>query len=165
MINDKLKKAEELWGIKKDYNREAMPEVYQLTKECQAIDISIYRYNSQIKDYILEKERIDTDLIKMLDTEIYLSQKQIDREKTETHKNKMLADGWMPLDKEAIDKAIVDKKKLRVNATANNDWATIKIDKIYKPHIFNDNYGLMDLRAKTRGYYLNQFENAFCKLV
>lgn len=32
-------------------------------------------------------------------------------------------------------------------------------------HKFGDRYGLMELRAKTRGYSLCQFEEAFCKLV
>lgn len=164
---DELKQAKEKWDIKKDYNKEPIKEVYDYLVYLHQNDISKARYNSAVKDYIVEKEKLELDAQteRYLLTEIFLAQHKYDREKTENYKQKMLASGWLPLTKEIIDKAIAEKKKLYVNATANNDWATIKIDKIYKPKIFNGVYGLMDLKARTRGYSLSQFENAFCKLV
>ena len=163
-LNEKLKQVKIIWEIDKDYTRNALKEVYQYNLQFRQ-EIKTYPYNDSIKDYILEREKIDEDLIKTLGTEIYLSQKQIDREEKESYKNKMLSEGWLKLTEEIVKKAIEEKKKIQLKATANNDWATIKVDKILKPHCFNGKYGLMELRAKTRGYNLSQFENAFCKLV
>ena len=80
----------------------------------------------------------------------------------------MQTDGWLPLTEVIVRQAFTDKKKLLLSATSNNDWMTVKIDKIYKPFIFNagtdrERVGLMDKLARTRGYLLSQFENAFCK--
>ena len=164
MLNEKLKQAKIDWETKRDWERNALKEVYQYNLQFRK-EIKTYPYNDSIKDYILEREKIDGDLIKTLSIEIYLSQKQIDKEEKENYKNKMLAEGWLELNEEIVKKAIEEKKKIQLKATANNDWATIKIDKVLKPHCFNGKYGLMELRAKTRGYNLSQFENAFCKLV
>ena len=169
-LNQKLERAQAQWETKKDYERGAMPEVLEYNKQfrnehARGTENYCYPYNASIRDFILENENIGPHLLEILDTEIYLSQSQIKRETDETYKKAMLANGWRPLDKSAIDDALEQKKKLQVRATANNDWMTVKIDQVYKPHIFNGTYGLMKPRARTRGYDLNQFDNAFCKLV
>lgn len=83
----------------------------------------------------------------------------------ENYEKKMLAEGWIKLTEEVIRQADKDKKKLLVNATGQNDWATIKIENIFKPLILVDNIMLQKPRMRTRGYYLSQFENAFCKII
>ena len=103
--------------------------------------------------------------IRVLETAWYLNNKREYNETQENYEKKMLSEGWIKLTEEIIKQADKDNKKLLVNATSNNDWATIKIDKIYKPFITNNFIGLKDLRARTKGYYLSQFENVFCKLI
>lgn len=169
-LNQKLERAQTQWEIKKDYERDAMPEVLEYNKQfrdehARGTDNYCYPYNASIKDFILEKEKVNPSLFGILETEIYLSQSQIRKEENEKYTKAMLANGWRPLNKSAVDDALEQNKKLQVKATANNDWMTVKIDQIYKPHIFNGTYGLMKPRARTRGYSLDQFENAFCKLV
>jgi len=164
-LNEKLKQAAEAWAIKKDYSRPAMPEVLALNKEYRAANPDQYPYNAAVKDFIVARAGVSPEYIEMLKTEIYLSQQDIENEIKEAKRVQMIAAGWRELNKEAIDEALKLGKKLQVSATATNDWATIKIDNVYKPHIFNGNYGLMKPRARSRGYYLHQFENAFCKLV
>lgn len=163
-MNEKLKQATEAWAIKKDYSRSAMPEVVEYNKRYRK-ETGLYPYNSHIKEFILKRETIEPELIDMLETEIYLSQRDIRNEGDEANKVQMIAEGWKPL-----DKAIAAGKLLQVSATTTNDWCTAKIDKTYKPHIFNkggahEQYGLMKPRARTHGYALYQFDNAFCKLV
>ena len=102
----------------------------------------------------------------MLKTEIYLSQQDIREEEKVAKENKMRAAGWLPLTKEMVDEALRQGKNLQVNAISENDWLTIKVDKVFKSHIFGDGqYGLMKPRARTHGYALYQFDDAFCRLV
>lgn len=164
MLNIKLRQSKNAWDVKTDYKRHALTEVLEYNKQYR-LEHTTYPYNDAIKDYILEHEQIDADLIDMLKTEVYLSQKDIQDEKEEIYKNKMIADGWIPLNETAIDQALTEHKKLHVIASANNDWMTVKINEIFRPHIFNGKYGLMKPRAKTLGYSLSQFDNAYCKLV
>lgn len=77
----------------------------------------------------------------------------------------MLAKGWTKLTEAVVQEALDKKKNIQLSAKATNDWATLKIDKVLKPRCFKGQYGLMELRAKTRGYALSQFEDAFCKIV
>lgn len=168
-LNEKLKQAAEAWAIKKDYSRPAMPEIVAYNKLYRK-ETGLYPYNSHIKKFILKRETIGPELVDMLETEIYMSQRDIRSEGDEDNKARMIAEGWKPLDKAAVDEAITAGKLLQVSATTTNDWCTAKIDKTYKPHIFargtdREQYGLMKPRGRTHGYALHQFDNAFCKLV
>ncbi len=118
-----------------------------------------YPYNSLFEGKI---EGIQGDDEK---TAIYLLQRLMKLEEKENHRVKMLRDGFVELSKEIIIKAINENKKIELSANTTNDWATIKVNKILKPHKFGEEYGLMELRARSRGYGLYQFENAFCRLV
>jgi len=165
-MNEKLKRAKKLWDIKSDWKRNAMPEVLAYNKQYRKDKPDNYPYNDSIIKFILEREKIDYELVDFLGTEVYLSQHDIDQEKKAEYKTKMLNEGWLELNKETMNTAIELGKKLQVNATSTMDWLTTKIDNVYKPLIaHNGEYMLMKPRARTRGYYLHQFENAFCKLV
>ena len=105
-------------------------------------------------------------MVSYLDTEVYLAQHDIRNEEKATHGAEMIAAGWRKLDKAAVDDALAQGMKLEVNATASNDWFEVKVERVYKPHIFRDGqYGLMKPKARTHGYALHQFDNAFCRLV
>jgi len=164
-LNTQLRIEKENWDIKKNFEKEPIDIVYSYLKELRKTKPEIARYNSAMKDYILEKEKVDSDLERHLLTEIYLSQKKLEKVEKEEYKNKMIKNGWIELTEDIIKKAKEEGKKILVNAIAQNDWATIKIDKTYKPAVFGERLGLMDLRARTRGYNLSQFEDAFCKIV
>ena len=169
-MNEKLKQAAEVWAVNKDYSRRAMPDVLALNKEYHAAFPDKYGYNADIIKFIVARCGVAAEYEDMLGTEVYLSQQDIRNEKQETNKATMVAAGWRTLDKTAVDDALMQGKKLQVNATATNDWATIKIDKLYKPYIVakgtdHEQYILMKPKARTRGHYLHQFENAFCKLI
>ena len=165
-LNAKLKQAADLWAVNKDYKRPAMPDVLTLHKEWRAANPEKYPYNATIRDFIIAREGVAPENVDMLETEVYLSQHDIDNEEKETNKAIMLAAGWRPLDKNAVDEAISVNKKLHICATTDADWMTIKINRVYKPRIFtNGQYGLMKPRATKTGYYLHQFANAFCKMI
>jgi len=142
-----------------------LKEVLELNKQYRQENPTKYGYTADILSYIMEKETVPQELKDILDSQVFFSQRDLRKEKIQEHKEKMLAEGWMPLDKVAIDEALKQGKKLQVIATTNNDWMTVKIDNIYRPHIFNGRYGLMKPRAKSRGYAIEQFDNAFCKLI
>lgn len=163
---EKLTQLKKDWDIKKDYDRDAMEEVYQYNLEFRKTNPDKYAYNSSLEEFILEREKsVPADLIDMLGTEIYLSQHQVKHKEQAEYKAKMLSEGWLVLDSTIVEQALKDNKNIKVSATASIDWMTVKIDNIYKPHMFNGQPGLMKLRSRSRGYALSQFENAFCQLV
>lgn len=171
-MNENLKQAADVWKNKKDYKRAAMPEVLALNKEYRAAYPDKYPYNADIFAFIVGRCGVAPELEEMLKTEIYLSQHDFENEKKALNAAAMLAAGWMVLDKPAIDKALSSGKLLQVVGAADNDlMMTVKIDQIYKPHIFakgtdREQYGLMKPKARTRGYTLHQFgDDAFCRLV
>ena len=142
-----------------------LPEVLALNKQYRKRFPKLYGYNDAITEWIMIVEKVPEDLKDILNTQVYFSQGDLRKEQEQEHADKMIKEGWVKLTEEVVKEAIEKKRKLQLSATANNDWATIKIDKIYKPHCFNGVYGLMNPKARTRGYYLSQFENAFCKIV
>ena len=101
-----------------------------------------------------------------IETAWYLNNEKEHKRKKEKYEQKMLNQGFVKLTEEIVKKAYYEKKRILLDATSTNDWLTVKINNTYKPHLFNgDTWGLMKPRAKTRGYSLYQFDNAFCKLI
>jgi len=170
-IIEKLKEEQRVWDFKEEnhehdyFHRKSMPEILAYNKQYRKENPDKYGYNDAIKNYIIDKENIPTELHSILSTQVYLSQKDLQEEKKAIYTEKMLQEGWLPLTEDIVKKAIEDKKKIQLSASHTNDWMTIKVDKILKPKCFNGKYGLMELKARTRGYSLYQFENAFCKIV
>lgn len=103
--------------------------------------------------------------IAVLSTAWYLNNEKKDKKRKTEYNEKMLLGGWLPLSTELVQKALDEGKKVELNATSQTDWMAIKVNKILKPHKFGDRYGLMPLKARTRGYLLNQFDNAYIKLI
>jgi len=103
---------------------------------------------------------------KNLERYVYILRHRL-REYRQIIKNeRKLADGYIPLTKEVVTKAFQEKKKLLVNAEMSYDWLTSKVDQIYKPFVNQEGACyLMKPRARTRGYALSRFENAFCKII
>ena len=165
-FNEKLKAAKKEFDGGAHYDKPSMREVLDYCKQAQAADGKKYYYNRALADYIKEREQVDADMADYLDTEVYLAQHDIRGESKAAHEAEMIAAGWRKLDKAAVDDALAQGMKLEVNATASNDWFEVKVERVYKPHIFGDGqYGLMKPKARTHGYALHQFDNAFCRLV
>jgi hypothetical protein len=101
MNNDfikKLLKEKEVFeskGVYGDYTKPVMPEVYEYQKQYR---IEKNRpqgtiYNSELENYIIEKENIPENLRDYIKTEVYLSQKTEQKQNRENYKNKMLSEG------------------------------------------------------------------------
>jgi len=103
---------------------------------------------------------------KALETAWYLNNKREQLTNEQAYQNKMLKEGWLLLTENIVKQAFNDKKRLQVNAFHSCDWLTRKVEEVYKPYI--DHKGdcwLMKPNARSRGYYLHQFNNAFCKVI
>ena len=165
-LAQKLADAKKEWEVTSNYNRDALPEVYQYNLAYRKDNPEAYGYNASILEYILKQESIPEELHDHLNTEVYLSQQQLTREKEQKYHLTMVAEGWIKLDKQAMELALEAKKNLTVKATMQSDWLTSKIEEVYKPFIGKDGaYVLMKPRARRRGFYLSRFENAYCKLI
>ena len=118
-------------------------------------------------DYIIEENHLVlTDGEKRyLETEVYLAQHDIWREEKEAHHNKMIDSGYVKLTDLVVQQALDDNKNIQLVAEITNDWMTTKVDKTLKPKLFDGIYGLLPLKARTHGYSLAQFKDAYCKLV
>lgn len=165
MLNDKLKERKIEWGSKIiGYKDDALEEITNYNLRYRK-EIKMYPYNDSIKDFILENEKIDSDLIDYLKTEVYLSQQTITRRKDKEYEEKMLKNGYKKLTIEVIEEAKKDNKNIQLVAKTTSDFLSFKVDKVYKPYITSHSFGLMDLKARTRGYNFYHFEDAYCKLI
>lgn len=163
-FNDKLKEAKILFDNPKEgeraYEKKAIPEVKAYNLEYRQVS-GKYPYNQAIEDYILTKEKVDTDLIDHLGTEIYLSQHDIDNDKTEEHKQKMLADGWLELKHNTEYRG-----KCHYVATKEVDWMSGKIENTGTIISTNDEHKeafLLPKGKRNRGYYVRNLKEAFYK--
>ena len=96
----------------------------------------------------------------------YLNNQRRRDAEMEEHAEKMLAGGWSILDAEIVKKAFEVKRKLLINASMSCDWMTSKIDETYKPFVAeNGDCFLMKPKARSRGFSLSRFKDAFCKII
>lgn len=159
-----------LFDAEKNKTIENTPYFLQVKK--LYVEYPEYPYLDNVTDWIMKKLGLvlDDEQKRNLKSLCYYAGCAVDKDKEKANKTAMIAAGWLILDKTTIDDALAQGKKLQVSTTSDNDWMTVKIDKIYKPHIFakgteKEQYGLMKPKARTHGYALYQFNNAFCKLV
>jgi hypothetical protein len=162
VLKAKIEKKESYGYMRKGNH---LKEILDLNRQYRKENPTEYGYNSVITDYIMGKEKLAEELKDMVETQVYFSQRDLRREEQNKHEQEMIADGWTKLTEDMVKTALENKKKIAISAKHTNDWVTFKVEKILKPHYFDGQYGLMELRAKTRGYGLYQFEEAFCKLV
>jgi hypothetical protein len=148
-----------------DWIKNNLPELDYIFQTEEYKKCEGYKYKCMPLLYENDEANL-TELEKdVLSTAWYLNNQREREKQAEIYHAKMLADGWIKLTADIVKLAKEQHKKLLVNARINLDFATVKIDKIYKPALFGDIAGLMDLKARTRGYYLTQFKNAYCKLI
>jgi hypothetical protein len=77
------------------YKKPAMPEVLNYLKAY--IATGNYPYNSNVVDYIKERETIPDHLSDHLNTEVYLAQQDLTKEKELEYDSKMAAEGFSKL--------------------------------------------------------------------
>ena len=167
-LQERLEAGAKAWAIKSNYNRPSMPEVLALNKQYRIENPTEYGYNSNIKCYVISKGglSLSAEALKYLDTEVYLSQQDLDKENQKVYSDKMLAAGWLPLTEGLVRKAFADKKRLEVEREATSVLLTTsKVKHIYKPFVSHeDKVYLMEPRATRKGFLVYQMQNAFCKI-
>ena len=101
-----------------------------------------------------------------LDTAWYLNNDRETANKKAEHNAKMIKEGWLNLTPELVKQAFDTKKKLEVVAKMSCDWLTSSVNEVYKPVVKdNGDCYLMKGKARTRGFSLHRFENAFAKVI
>jgi len=163
-FNEKLKEAKTLFDNPPEgtraWNKKAIQEVKDYNLEYRKVSEK-YPYNQAIEDYILSKERVDAELIDYLGTEIYLSQHDIDADKKEIDKQKMLSDGWLELKHDTQYRG-----KIQYIARKDNDIFTHKLENTGTLISTNDEYKeafLLPKGKRNRGYVVRNLEEAFYK--
>jgi len=111
-FNEKLKKAEENFNKKgfKKYEKKSMIEVLNYNKQYRKENPKEYPYNSNIVDFILEKEKVDNEMLDHLGTEVYLSQHDIKIEKDTEEEIERKKDGYTRITNKNVCDIPVDVK-------------------------------------------------------
>lgn len=130
-----------------------------------------YPYNAQILEILVRN--VESCGFTLTDGQkdnvnrfIYVARQSLRKRKEKQRKERMLDDNWLVLDSDIVKKAFSEKKKLLVNASMDSDWITFKVDEIYKPFVTQEGQCyLLKPRAKSRGYHISRFENAFCRVI
>lgn len=116
--------------------------------------------------FLVRGEDLTPEEENAIGTAWYLNNGRERKKEDAEHKAKMLAAGFIPLTEEVVKQAAADKKRLEVSAQKSFDWMTGKVEEIYKPFVdVKGTCWLMKPKARSRGYYLSQFEKAFCRVV
>lgn len=103
---------------------------------------------------------------RVLNTAWYLNNAREDRQEKDEYAKKMIAEGWLPLTDGLMQEALDNGQNIRIGGVITHDWLTHRSEKILKPVKSSDGtFFLLPPRARRRGYGMNQFENAFVKLV
>jgi hypothetical protein len=136
------------------YDKKAMLEVLQYVKNNPDI-----KTNPPMVKFISEKENIPTELMDYLATEVYLARHDIDEEKEEIAKQKMLDMGYLPLNRDTTYRG-----KIELVATTNTDFFTTNISKEATIKELSDNrIFIIPKGNRSRGWYITSLENAYYK--
>lgn len=115
---------------------------------------------------VSEKDNLNDLQKSALHTAWYLNNTREREAREKDYANKMLKEGWLELTEDVIKNAFANKKKIEVNAISQSDWLSTKVERVFKPFIdIKGTCWLMNLKARSKGYYLHQFKHAFCKVI
>ena len=118
-------------------------------------------YNSELEEYITEKEKVPLELQNILGTQVFFVQGDFRDNLKAEHKSKMLSEGWQELTRETEYRG-----KIQLDAKFEGSWATSHIQDTAK--LITDGAGQMFIIAKgkrSRGWSFNSLEQAFYKAV
>jgi hypothetical protein len=116
-------------------------------------------YNSELEEYITEKENIPQELKSILGTQVFFAQGDFRDNLKAEHKAKMLSEGWSELTRD-----VEYRGKIWLNAVCHGSWATSHINDTAK--LITDGRGDMFIIAKgkrSRGWSFSSLEQAFYK--
>lgn len=167
-FSDKLRERAEKWEEKtcaeKYDNGDVMPEILAYNKKWREENPEKYPYNSAIADFVKEREEISEDLLDYLNTEVYLSQQEIRKEKEREIEQKMKENGFEVLTEERA-KELGTGTRIETKSKAEGVLGVINTSGDYKLFIRQDGTPmLMKPKSRTRGYYLSQFDKVFFRV-
>jgi hypothetical protein len=116
-------------------------------------------YNSELEEYITEKEKVPQELQDILGTQVYFAQGDFRDNLKAEHKAKMLAEGWKELTRETEyrGKIMLDGKVDGMMGTHHiNDTAKLITD--CKGYLF-----IVAKGKRSRGWFVSSLEQAFYK--
>jgi len=150
-LSKELEKAEQEWQTKKDYERDALKKVYLYNLQFR--ETGNYPYNKDILNFILERESIPQEFQRHLETEIYLSQQQIVRDREKELKEDLLKKGFVKIDPQ---KKELDGKKIEFVIDARREMCGVIKKKGRLSWIESENvlYALENRHTRT-GYRLD----------
>jgi hypothetical protein len=136
------------------------------TKEYERCDGMKYK----CMPLILGEIREETPWGRALSAAWYLNNERVAKEKAEQRKNEMTAKGYKKLDwstETENELKKLDGHKIEVVAEMSSDWLSVKADNVYKVKWVEHKSSiyLMKPKARSRGYSLYQFEDAFYKVI
>lgn len=157
-MEEKLKQAQKTFEIE-EYKKKALPEVLEYLKEAKKKKDGKTVYNAELTAEIMRAENLPEEWEKYLNTEVYLAQQDLRAEEEEAHKQKMEADGWLPL-----THTTEYRGKIELVANKDVDWMSAKIATEAKLVEAHDG-GLFAIPKgkRTRGYAVAGLKNAFYK--
>ncbi len=141
-------------------NLKALDHVFQL-KEYKAQNGMKYK----CMPFLVDSQELSDQEENAISTAWYLNNERETIKEKEEYKKMMIKKGYLQLDEELVKTAIKQNKRLELKASMTSDWFSLNMDNIYKPIEHEGRYYLMKPRARTRGFLLEKFQNAFCKLV
>ena len=160
LFNQQLQKHKDIFNSleTRKYDKKAMPEVLSYLKTEYEKTKGNTVYNRPFTDYIAKLHNTPTDLIKHLETEVYLAQHDYRDELDAIEVQKMLDAGYLPLDNN-----VTYRGKIELVAIKNIDWFTNNINK--QATLKDTPRGLFVVPKgnRTRGWFISSLEKAFYK--
>jgi hypothetical protein len=149
-LNEKLREEKTKWDIQSNYQKEAIKEITEYNLAYRK-ETGKYPYNRMIADYILSKEKVDDDLLRYLETEVYLSQKDISKEQEKERQQEYIKNGWFILSIEDLNN-FQNGEKITVILYHDGILGCSEKEMKLKVLMFNDDVVLMPPRASKKGY-------------
>jgi len=162
-MNNKLLKAKSIFEIEK-YKKKAMPEVMAYLKEFRKVkNRGEYQtvYNSELEEYINEREKISDNLQHYLGTEVYLAQGEYRENIKQAKKEKLLSEGWSVLSEDVEYRGKIELLASVDSMLGNGNilqTCTIITDGDGKPFIIAKG-------KRSRGWRISSLNEAFYKLI
>ena len=155
---ENLKQAMQMWALKKDFNKEPVPEVWEYYKKWRE-DNSGMAYLREIQEYILKQGSIPEELWSHLYTEIYLCSQKWSDEQDEKYREDMKKKGFYLLTEITEYRgAILLSAKQQIDSLSKSIERECKLIELPDKRLF-----VLPKGNRTRGWYVSSLEDAFYK--
>ena len=129
---DELRAFADSWETAHNYEQHALPLVVRLNRDYRAT--GCYPYNNDVAKYIMARGEIPAELEKALETQVYLSQKQIRRGEEANQILEMARQAFLPFCVEHFD-SMLNSGQIYVRFS-ETDIKKCKVIKDAEGHIF-----------------------------